>query len=285
MKKYVFVLLISVFITVGFKETLKDINSPIVLNALTVKEGEISKETQDLYKHLTNRKETAEDLIKERYEGKSNFKMSEKYSTGTLNSIILRQKILITTYNSANETEYDGVCAITSVTSVVMHYLFENNKYYFAQSVFDKAMDFALIKGYYIKNEGTRADSTDEIINYLFKEYDLPAKSDPTSKFHIQNKAISSANQKKPSLIALPTHMIVGKGYIEYSISYTETTGRLWWKKTKTINKSERLMIVDSGWSERYDYYYPAYKLSNLGYFWQSTDQRIATMYKVYGWS
>lgn len=78
-----------------------------------------------------------------------------------------------------------------------------------------------------------------------------------TGKLNVFDTVVSETNAGRPILFNVSNHTMVATGYKKYQVSYTETTGILWWKKTVTVNETEGVLVVNDGWgsSPRYTYF------------------------------
>lgn len=43
---------------------------------------------------------------------------------------------------------------------------------------------------------------------------------------------------------------MVGAGYVEYTITYTQTKQVMWWTTTDTVEVIEKFAIVNDGWTD-----------------------------------
>jgi hypothetical protein len=196
-------------------------------------------------------KALAATYVKNTYgSGKSNFKIgapTEKF----VSSINLSQTTMNRAYNAAHYTQYNGTCSEVAITILANMYA-NDNKVNLAEIIptFDSVLTYAIAKGYY-KN-GTYASDLDLLLDYALDLNTKTKSKDAVDDYwDVYADLKSNANSGKLTLFNISGHSMVGAGYIEYPISWTEARYLLFWKiGTKTVTDTIKFAIVNDGWSD-----------------------------------
>jgi hypothetical protein len=186
---------------------------------------------------------------------------TKNYSQYTLNQF----------YNNQEQASISGTCAIVATTSIMEYYSRVKNEFQFNQeytygSVTKDVQDYrdAFVGIYKIAetggiilpfNGGTLSPDHSVLLNRSFSFFD----SNNTSTDHLDvfDTVEDEVKAGRPVLFNVSDHAMVATGVRKYFVSYTETTGALWWKKTVNVYETVGVLVVNDGWSntDQYSYY------------------------------
>lgn len=126
----------------------------------------------------------------------------------------------------------------------------------------------------FIEDDQSGTYNTDHstYIDATFSAFNSPNRAD--SSYNVYWLIQNETSEGRPVMFNLTNHTMVARGYVTFTVSYTETTGWGFWKSTETIYEDVDYIIVNHGWDDGYEQYgyHPASETttSNLIYNAQS---------------
>jgi|GEM_PF-2508291 len=226
--------------------------------------------------------------IQSRYSGKDNLTVTQTIayyeSYGGQYSVPIYEKRLDTKnysqntmnyyYNNIFSTSIGGTCTIVAATSIMEYFSrvkneFEFNKVYTLyvngivtyniqneKDAFVGIYKIAKASGMILPfNKGTLSPDHNILINRTFSFFE--SNNTGTDHLDVFDTVVSETKAGRPVLFNVSNHTMVATGFRKYFVSYTETTGALWWKKTVNVYVTEGVLVVNDGWSNvnQYSYY------------------------------
>jgi len=204
------------------------------------------------------------------------------------------QSTFNTYYENNNPgTDIDGTCTFIASTIMMEYYSRVKNQfdiigtfdytyystYYYntfsydiqnEKDVFSAIYDLSNFHGYVLNSGGTLNIYHDNILEIGFDLFDSEnSASNHTNPYSVIK---SETYAGRPVLFNVSNHTMVGTGYLEYNVSYTETTGWWIWKTTTSYTVTEGIAIINDGNSSYNIYkYYPADLLPNFSIIYRAT--------------
>lgn len=209
----------------------------------------------------------AQEYIDGKYGSKKNYKFIGLVKSICVKSNNQNQSVLISNYLSttgASAYQFNAGCC-SQVAGAIMTKNFDelfdtevDTKGSSVQAIFNNVMTISWSKGYYKSESGTSADKVDDMVTKTFEYYGSLFKGNRDKK-DLMATIKSKTNDDRTLIFGTSDHSMVCTGYATYQYSYETTTGALWWKKKVTKIVNVDFIIVNDGWSSRYDYsLYPA---------------------------
>ncbi|MDO9629336.1 MAG: hypothetical protein Q7I99_05485 [Acholeplasmataceae bacterium] len=185
-------------------------------------------------------------------------------------------------------TTISGTCTIVAATEIINYYGTVKNdiqvynrsvrspgllNYVYSignqpEDVFSAIFRMSRNNLYITNTSGTLNTVHDNILQYSFNMFD--SNNTIANTYTLVDNIKSETKNGRPVMFNVSNHTMVARGYVSFLVSYTETTGILWWKKTNHYYNQVDYIIVDHGWSSSLYGYYPASQLPNQNFLYNA---------------
>lgn len=177
----------------------------------------------------------------------------------------LEQNVLNASYNASYRgtnpiNYYTGTCLEVADTQILKWYVFTN--YNDDQGIFNMTLNRAIGIECFTPPSGSVFSLNDMLLDGVF--YNAGSEYDANNDhYDLTNNLISELDDGNPTVLVIPNHATVARGYLKCRVDYTRRVRKYGWFGSY-INKSYvdtyYIFIVNNGWSNAYNsyIYYPA---------------------------